>query len=164
MKIRGKKGHKIIFIVCLFLFTLCAVYFILFRIPIKHSVQASDLVGQTKVWIVKRVSGPPEYIVIGDGAGLFSETSVEFTSVYLDGAAPPQGFGTALNIPENVYICHMQEDSPAPSSHQGTEVFTVLSWEPLGPIYRDSILPDFFYSQNYLCIADLFLRSEHWLP
>lgn len=164
MKLMFTNGNKIVSIACLAIILLCGAYFILFRIPIKRSVNIEDVIGQECVWIVKRVSGPPEYVVIGDGTGLFMDVSDNSTSVYLDGMAPPKGFGTALNDYENIYVCKMEEEYTTISSADIGSIYTVLEWKPFGLIKRDSVFPDFFYSPNYLCIVDLFTRSANWIP
>jgi len=132
-----------------------AIFVIRTRIPVKYAIKIEDA-GQYPnciiVWETWHTGTGWEQI--GDEQGYLA--SDKTNDVYLVGNLPPSASIGGEHV--NSYLCEVvnlgQAAFPAIGDAELFDKYEVLEWHPIYPVKRDTLLPSWFYPQDYLSKGD----------
>lgn len=153
MENRGIRA-TIVLSAILFAGALAVYFFILIRVPIKYAVRIEDIDKYSSAILVREAwHTGTGWEQVGDASGYFDNERRE--DVYLIGNYPPN---TSVGGEyANIFLCQVRyigSYSMEGSSVQYKE-YEVLEWYPIYPVKRNTILPSWFYPDEYLTRYDM---------
>lgn len=132
-------------------------YIIISRIPIKNTVKIEEINQfQNCILVQETWHTGTGWEQVGDESGFLQ--SNQYKDVHLIGDIPFQKFYAELNRDvNNTFVCSVKYTGnyTIPNTSETYEQYEVLEWYPLYPVKRNTILPDFFYPNDYLSLSDL---------
>lgn len=124
------------------------------RTPVKFAVRLEDLKEYPNSILVKETwHTGTGWEQVGDTSGYFKDESIK--DVNLFGNIPPTVSPGGDHV--NTYLCQVQYTGlySIEGNEEQYEEYKVLEWYPIYPVKRDTILPSWFYPDNYLSKYDL---------
>jgi hypothetical protein len=156
MKIFGGKRLFILLAMIMIVGMITILFVIPTRTPIKYAVRIEDVGDYPDSILVKEAwHTGTKWEQVGDDTGYLSVDQRK--DVYLLGKIPPMASVGGDHV--NTYLCvvnYLGEDHfPAIGESQFFDKYEVVEWYPVYPVKRDTILPAWFYPDNYLSRADV---------
>lgn len=145
-----RKKAKIFVALCVILLSVAA-FFTILRGSVKYAVKIQDVGKYPNCILVREAwhTGTGWEKVGNDQGYLVNEDRKD---VYLVGKLPPTASIGGEHV--NTYLCEVvymgESHFPAIGEAESFEKYEVLQWYPVYPIKRDSLLPSWFYSKEYL--------------
>ena len=150
----GKIGYCVLLAIIAIIGVLIIQFAVSTRTPVKYAVKMEDLTGSgVPYYLVQwvQVTGS-SWEIVGDQYGYYPE------SLYIiaEGETPSAAKNYSVAIGQNTYVCYGEYvgECEIPESGMVLGKYKFTDWDILFPIKRETVLPSWFYSSNYLSEAD----------
>lgn len=161
--LKGRKKREMIYFLLPIIVILGAViiqFIVTTRTPVKYAVRLEDIYQYPDSILVQQTwHTGTGWEIVGNENGLY-ENPIAIADVQLEGNLPPGVGMIGEGIDHvNVYLCIVTltgtfriEGTTSPIHEY--EKFEVIDWYPIYPVKRDTLLPSWFYPQEYLAKSD----------